>query len=106
MTPRALLIAALLLGCSGCNLSSFCPGCDGVTIATPLESNYITFEHPFTDAAADEARIRAERICGQRKQIAFKTASACSLTRCTTHYQCADKPAATTATSQPENRKK
>ncbi len=52
------------------------------------ETSYFTFEHPFTDAGADEARNRAERQCGYKKQTAIKTKSACSLSRCTTSFQC------------------
>jgi hypothetical protein len=52
------------------------------------ETSYVTFEHPFTDAGAEEARKRAERQCGYKKQTAIKTKSTCSLSRCTTSFQC------------------
>jgi hypothetical protein len=82
MTARALLLVAILAGCT-----SF--GADNVIVV--VESNYMTFEHPFTDAAAEDVRKRAGRLCEQRKQAAIKTESACSLTKCTTHYQCVDR---------------
>ena len=77
MLPRAGVLIALLLACAGC--------------AIPLvvsEGNYMTLEHPFTDAGAASARGIAERACRGRKQEAVRTASACSLTECTTHFQC------------------
>lgn len=52
----------------------------------------MTFEHPFTDAAVEDVRKWAERLCEQRKQAAIKLEqSACLLTKCTTNYQCVDK---------------
>lgn len=58
------------------------------------EGNYLTYDHPFTEAAAQAALTSAEKQCAQRKQVAIKTNSACSLTRCTTHFQCIDKSGA------------
>jgi hypothetical protein len=80
-TTRALFLVAILTGCAGL-------GADNVIVA--IQSNYITFEHPFTDAAAEDVRKRAGRLCEQRKQAAIRTESACSLSKCTTHYQCVD----------------
>jgi len=94
MTARALLLIAVAALCAGCSLGGFCPGCDSITVVAPADNNYITFEHPFTDAAADDVRKRAESLCGQRRQVAEKTTSACSLTKCTTHYQCTSKAGA------------
>lgn len=82
MTARALFLVAILTGCAGI-------GADNVIVV--MESNYMTFEHPFTDAAAEDIRKRAGRLCDQRKQAAIRTESTCSLTKCTTHYQCVDK---------------
>lgn len=87
MTARALFLVAILTGCAGI-------GPDNVIVV--MESNYMTFEHPFTDAAAENVRRRAGRLCEQRKQAAIRTESACSLTKCTTHYQCVDRANATT----------
>jgi len=88
MTARALCLVIMLTGCAG-YLS------DNVIVV--MESNYMTFDHPFTDAAAENVRLRAGRLCEQRKQSAIKTESICSLTKCTTHYQCVDKADATIA---------
>jgi len=52
------------------------------------ESNYLTYDHPFTDAATQAAQKNAEKVCAERKQDAVRTRSVCSLKECTTHYQC------------------
>jgi len=52
--------------------------------------NFLSFNHPFTDAAAADVRVRAERICGLRKQAVIQTSRTCSLEQCTTNYQCID----------------
>lgn len=56
--------------------------------STITETRHLTLEHAFTDAAAARALKDAERTCAQKRLIAVKTSSACSLQRCTTHYQC------------------
>lgn len=81
-TVRGLFLTAILTGCAGA-----LP--DNVIVVR--QSNYITFEHPFTDAAAVDVRGRAGKICEQRKQAAIRTERACSLSKCTTSYQCVDK---------------
>lgn len=60
----------------------------GCTEPAVMAGNYLTYDHPFNDAAAEKVRRSAEKICGQRKQAAVKTRSVCSLTRCFTDYQC------------------
>jgi len=75
---RALLLAACLPACTPYDL-------------TVNQSNYYTFEHPFTDAAAEDARKRAAALCEGRKQVAVKTENVCNLTKCTTTYQCMDR---------------
>ena len=54
------------------------------------EGNYLTYDHPFSEAAAAAVRKSAEGICRQRDQTAVETSRACSLTQCTTNYQCMD----------------
>lgn len=82
---RAFFPFALLMACAGC--------------ATPqlvvMESNYLTYEHAFTDAAAEAARKNAEKQCAHTKQVAVRTSGVCSLTRCTVNYQCMNKADAT-----------
>jgi hypothetical protein len=68
------------------------------------EGNYLTYEHAFTDAAAEIVRKNAESLCGQKKQAAVRTSGACSLTRCTTHYYCMDQ--ADAAAYRPQDAKK
>jgi hypothetical protein len=70
-----MLCTALLLACTGC----------GSVVTQP---NYFTLEHAFTDAAAARAFQEAAKTCAHKKLAAVKTGGACSLTRCTTHYQC------------------
>jgi len=53
-----------------------------------FRANYSTFEHAFTDAGAEDAHRRAQSQCAQRRLVAVKTTSRCSLTRCTTNFQC------------------
>jgi hypothetical protein len=66
-------------------------GCAATTQPMISENNYLTYEHPFTDASAQAVQKNAEKMCAQRKQDAVKTRSACSMKECTTHYQCVDK---------------
>lgn len=53
-----------------------------------LDTNFLIIEHPFTDKGTADARERAERLCGQQKRLAIQTERACTLTQCTTSYQC------------------
>ena len=68
---------ALLLACASCGIQPLV-----------MQGNYLTYEHPFTDAGAESARANAEWECKTRKQVAVRTGGACSLTLCTTHFQC------------------
>jgi hypothetical protein len=77
---------------------------DGLPPHYVSEENYLTFDHAFTDATAEAVRKRAEAHCAIRKQAAVKTSSTCSLTRCTTNYQCMDPAAA--AAFRPADAKK
>jgi len=80
-----IVLASALLLLAGCGARTY------QTFSTEqggYETGYLTFEYPFTDAAAEQARTRAQRQCGQKKQVAIKTKSACSLNRCTTSFQC------------------
>ena len=72
----SLLTFALLMACAGCAQY-------GVT-----ETHHFTTEHAFTDAAAARAQKDADGICERKKLVAVKTTGACSLNRCTTHFQC------------------
>jgi hypothetical protein len=71
-----VLVIAMLLGVTGC------------TEPTIIAGNYLTYDHAFTNAAAEKVRQSAEGICKQRNQAAVKTRSVCTLTRCTTDFQC------------------
>lgn len=63
-------------------------GCASRVQPDIVEGNYLTFHHPFTEAAVAAARQNAEKICAQRKQVAAQTNIQCSLKECTTDYQC------------------
>jgi len=82
MIMRALLLAFLLSSCA-----------DNLLVGFGEDTNYLTFDHPNSDKAIADVRSRAERLCQQRKQVAIKTQSACSLTKCATNYQCVDDAA-------------
>lgn len=77
---RILIVALLSLG-AGC----------APTVEVTEHRNYMTFDHAFTDRAAEDVRQRAEKTCAKKKQIAVRTSRACSLDRCTTNYQCVDR---------------
>lgn len=67
-------------------------GCNGFQyVSYEKDTNYLTFNHPFTDKAVAEVESSAEKVCRQRKQVAIKTTERCSLTKCTTNYQCIDQ---------------
>ena len=74
-------------------LAAACAACAPFEIIT-MESNHITYRHAFSDAPTAAARGSAERVCGQRKQVAVRIGGTCSLTDCYTHYQCMDQAAA------------
>ena len=79
-TPIALLTALLLAACADKSL----------LVGYEKDENFLSFNHSFTDAAAADVRTRAERLCGLRKQAVIQTSRTCSLTQCTTNYQCID----------------
>ena len=78
--PIALLAALLLAACAETSL----------LVGYEPDQNFLSFNHPFTDAGAADVRTRAERICGLRKQVVTQTSRICSLEQCTTNFQCID----------------
>lgn len=70
-------LAGLLVALAGCTVEPIV-----------MAGNYLTYDHEFTEAAAENVRKNAEKLCGQRKQEAVKTRSVCNLNRCFTDYQC------------------
>ena len=88
---RSLVTLLLVLACAGCStLKTLGDGAQAGYF-----DNYLRYEHPFTDVAADAARRDAERECASRKKVVVKLSGTCTLTRCITYYQCADKQEAT-----------
>lgn len=66
-------------------------GCaDNLILSYSVDENYITFDHAFTDKAVADVQARAEKLCGERQQMAIQTSRTCSLTKCATNYQCVD----------------
>lgn len=80
----SLAIAACLAGCTD-NIMVL-----GNENGDPrfLETNFMSFEHPFTDKGEADVRARAERLCGYQKRQAVQTERACTLEKCVTNYQC------------------
>ena len=74
---RRCWLAGLLAALAGCSVEP-----------TIMAGNYLTYNHEFTETAAEEIRKNAEKLCGQRKQAAVQTRSVCTLKRCVTDYQC------------------
>ncbi len=79
MSSRAISIPLIVFCLAGCMTPSY---------LIVSESKFLTFERPFTDASAEIVKIDAEKRCGYRKLEARMTDNICSLTKCTTHYQC------------------
>lgn len=79
------LVTAVMLACAGCKTI------EPIT----LEGNYLSYDIPFTDAAALAAQQNAEKICAERKQNAIMTSNPCTLTKCFTNYQCVPKDGGT-----------
>jgi hypothetical protein len=84
---RLLIAAALLAACAGCTVGHR----DYVSREGSVydgRGNNLTFRHAFSEAAADKVGRQAERHCAGTKLIAVKTRSTCTMTECTTDYQC------------------
>ena len=75
----ALSLAACAIAVAGCAPRSY---------LIVEQENYLTFDRPFTDASAASVRKDAGKRCGERALAAIKTSDTCSLTRCTTNYEC------------------
>lgn len=106
---RALFLV-LLTACAGCGTAALfdslppTPYSPSYSFNIFGEGNYLTYDHAFTDAAAEIVRKNAESQCAQKRLVAVRTSGACSLARCTTHYYCM-KPA-DAAPYQPQDAKK
>jgi len=80
MTSGTLLLVLLLSACS-----------ENLLLSYGDDTNFLLFDHPNSETAIADVRARAEALCAGRKQLAVKTESVCSLSNCTTNYQCMDK---------------
>jgi len=80
MTSGTLLLVLLFSACS-----------ENLLLSYGDDTNFLLFDHPNSEKAIADVRARAEALCAGRKQLAVKTESVCSLSNCTTNYQCMDK---------------
>ena len=85
ITYHLSLVTAVMLACAGC----------GTIYPITVEGNYLTYDLPFTDTAAQAALQNAGKICAERKQDALMTSNVCSLKQCFTSYQCVPKDGGT-----------
>lgn len=88
MTPRLAAVVLLAAGLAACAHNDIMVLGNESGDPRFLDTNFLTLEHAYTDEALAGARARAERECGRQKRLAVQTQRACSLSRCTTHYQC------------------
>lgn len=79
---RVLLLATSFLACAGCGMPRDYVNIEG---GNP---KYYSFQHAFTEAAANSTHARAEMYCARVKLVAVKTRSTCTMTECSTDYQC------------------
>jgi len=79
-SPFAIRLGAAVVA------AALCAGCGPQPWVQ--EGNYLTYDHPFSEASAQAVRKNAEWTCGQRDLAAFESSRVCSLTQCTTSYQC------------------
>ena len=73
---RAWLLPVFIVTAAGC------------TAPIIMQDNYLTYDHDFTETALQNIQSNANRLCGQRKQVAIQTRSVCTLERCVTDFQC------------------
>jgi hypothetical protein len=84
---RLLLIAASLIACAGCGVGYR----DYVSREGGLydgRGNVLSFQHAFSEAAVDKVHRQAERHCAETKLTAVRTRRTCTMTECSTDYQC------------------
>ena len=100
--PSLLVVTPFLAVCAGCLAMPLYTQ----SSASPGDSNRLSYEHQFTDAAADAVRKSAETQCPQRNRalVAVRTSHVCSIKTCTTQYTCMDK--ADAPAFRPDDRKK
>jgi hypothetical protein len=82
---RSLVTLILVMACAGCQ----------TIYPITIEANYLTYDIPFTDTAAQAALQNAGKICAERKQDAIMTTNVCSLKQCFTSFQCVSKDGST-----------
>ena len=84
---RALVVVLSLAACAGCSVG---PRDYFSRQGSPYagHGNLLSFQHAFSEAAADRVRRQAERHCGETKLVAVKARSTCTMSECFTDYQC------------------
>ena len=84
---RALILALSIAACAGCSVGyRDYVSRQGSSYAG--HGNLLSFQHAFSEAAADKVRRQAEGHCAETKLVAIKTRSTCTMTECFTDYQC------------------
>ena len=83
-----MTLSRRLRGVAALALLAVLAGCQGNYLTIADQDDFMSFDHPFTDAAAANVRSRAERTCQARKLVAVRLSSTCSMTKCFTSYQC------------------
>ena len=82
------MIRSRLSGARTGLLAVFMVTAAGCTAPSIMQDNYLTYHHDFTETALQNIQSNANRLCGQRKQVAIQTRSVCTLERCVTDFQC------------------
>ena len=85
VTYHLSLVTAVMLACAGCQ----------TIYPITIEANYLTYDIPFTDTAAQAARQNAGKICAEKKQDVIMTTNVCTLAQCFTSFQCVAKDGGT-----------
>jgi hypothetical protein len=84
---RMLIVFVLAAACAGCSAGyrDYFSREGGIYDG---QGNNLRFQHPFTEAAADKVHKQAERHCAETKLTAVRTRRTCTMTECSTDYQC------------------
>src|SRR5688572_33419708 len=87
LAMRALFVALSLAACAGCAVGHR----DYVSREGSVydgRGNNLTFRHAFSEAAVDKVHRQAVRHCAETKLVAVRTQRTCTMTECSTAYQC------------------
>jgi hypothetical protein len=81
------MLLATLTACAGCSLGHRdYVSRQGSVLAG--HGNILSFQHAFSEGAADKVRRQAERHCAETKLLAVLIRRTCTMSECFTDYQC------------------